>query len=178
LAAGESESEAILMCSARTLRWILDRISHRLATRPGAKYGLVVGLSGLLLAGAAAAGDPLGPPSGSLRIESTSVAVGIGVSWGKGVLTVDGRDHAFSVSGLSVADFGVSTVTATGEVWGLDDLSKFDGTYYGVDVGVAVGGGGAGLAMRNEHGVYVKLRAAQQGVKLSLASKGTKLALE
>ena len=61
---------------------------------------------------------------------------------------------------------------------GLDELSKFDGTYYGVDVGAAVGGGGAGLAMRNEHGVYVKLRAAQQGVKLSLASKGTKLAFD
>jgi hypothetical protein len=135
----------------------------------GARALLIVGLSGLLLAGAAAAEDPLGPPSGRLRIESTSIAAGIGVSWGKGVLTVDGRDHPFSVSGLSVADVGVSTVTATGEVWGLDDLSKFDGTYYGVDVGVAVGGGGAGLAMRNENGVYIKLRAAQQGVKLSLA---------
>ena len=149
------------MCSARVLR-----------------RTLVAGLSGLLLAGAAVAENPLGPPSGGLRIESTSVAAGIGVSWGKGVLTLDGRDHAFSVSGLSVADFGISKVTATGEVWGLDDLSKFDGIYYGVDVGVAVGGGGAGLAMRNEHGVYIKLRAAQQGVKLSLASKGTKLALD
>jgi hypothetical protein len=141
-------------------------------------WTLVVGLSGLLLAGAAAAEDPLGPSSGKLRIESTTVAAGIGVSWGKGVLTVDGRDHSFSVSGLSVADVGISTVTATGAVWGLEDLSKFDGTYYGVDVGVAVGGGGAGLAMRNENGVYIKLRAAQQGVKLSLASKGTKLELE
>lgn len=144
----------------------------------GTRALLIVGLSKLLLAGAVAAEDPLGPPSGRLRIESTSVAAGIGVSWGRGILTVDGRDHPFSVSGLSVADVGVSTVTATGEVWGLDDLSKFDGTYYGVDVGVAVGGGGAGLAMRNENGVYIKLRAAQQGVKLSLASKGTKLELE
>jgi hypothetical protein len=142
------------------------------------RWTLVVGLSGLLLAGAALAEDPLGPPSGRLRIESTSVAAGIGVSWGKGVLTVDGRDHPFSVSGLSVADLGIAKVTATGDVWGLDDLSKFDGTYYGVDVGVAVGGGGGGLAMRNENGVYIKLRAAQQGVKLSLATKGTKLALE
>ncbi len=149
------------MRSTQTLRWTL-----------------VFGMSGLLFAGAAAAEDRLGPPSGRLRIESTSVAAGIGVSWGRGVLTVGDREHAFSVSGLSVADLGVSKVTATGEVWGLDDLSKFNGTYYGVDVGVAVGGGGAGLAMRNESGVYIKLRAAQQGVKLSLASKGTKLKLE
>jgi hypothetical protein len=157
----ESKWKAIPMPSTRALGWTL-----------------VVGLSGLLIAAAAAAEDPLGPPSGKLRIESTSVAAGIGVSWGKGVLTVDGQDHSFSVSGLSVADVGVSTLTATGEVWGLDELSKFDGTYYGVDVGVAVGGGGAGLAMRNENGVFIKLRAAQQGVKLSLASKGTKLELE
>lgn len=121
--------------------------------------------------------DPLGPPAATLRMESTSVAVGIGVSWGKGTLRFQDGEHAFTASGLSVVDVGVSKVTATGRVWGLVKLEDFTGTYTGVDLGVAVGGGTAGIAMRNENGVYIKLRAAQRGVKLSLATQGTKLQL-
>jgi hypothetical protein len=132
---------------------------------------------------AAAPGFPqdagaLGPPSATIRFETRSVAVGVGVSWGKGVLVFDGVEHPFSVSGLTVADVGISRVEATGKVWGLKDLSQFNGTYTGVDVGVAVGGGTAGLAMRNQNGVYIKLGATQQGVKLSIASQGTKLTLD
>jgi hypothetical protein len=141
-------------------------------------WGSYLGLALALLAGAALAQSPLGPPDASIRIATTSVAAGIGVSWGKGTLVLEDQEHAFSVSGLTVADVGVSRVTAVGEVWGLSDLSQFDGTYYGVDAGVAVGGGGAVLAMRNENGVYIKLRATQQGVKLSLATKGTTLQLD
>lgn len=138
-------------------------------------------LTALLLGGFAAATraeDPLGPPSGTLRLESREVAAGIGVAWGKGVLTVDGVDHPFSVSGLSVADLGVASVTATGEVYGLRKLEDFDGTYQGVTLGVAVGGGSQFVAMRNENGVYIKMRAGQQGVRLSLATNGTRLRLE
>lgn len=130
------------------------------------------------ISGAGLAEDSLGPVSGTLRLESDSVAAGIGVSWGKGVLTVDGVDHPFSVSGLSVADVGVSRVTATGWVYGLRKLEDFDGTYQGITLGVAVGGGSEVVAMRNENGVFIKMRASQQGLKLSLATQGTTLKLE
>jgi len=129
-------------------------------------------------AGATRAEDPLGPPSGTLRLESRDVAAGIGVSCGQGILTVDGVDHPFSVSGLSVADLGVARVTATGEVHGLRKLEDFNGTYQGVTLGLAVGGGSEFVAMRNENGVYIKMRAGQQGVRLSLATNGTLLRLE
>jgi hypothetical protein len=129
-------------------------------------------------AGATRAEDPLGPPSGTLRVESREVAAGIGVTWGKGILTVDGVNHPFSVSGLSVADLGVARVTAMGEVYGLRKLEDFNGTYQGVTLGIAVGGGSEFVAMRNENGVYIKLRGGQQGVRLSLATNGTRLRLE
>ena len=105
------------------------------------RLALALCLGASLLGSGAAAQGPLGPPAASLTLESTSVAVGIGVSWGSGVLTLDGVQHRFKVSGLSVVDVGASKVTAAGEVWGLTDLSQFDGTYYGADVGAAVGGG-------------------------------------
>ena len=129
-------------------------------------------------AGAARAEDSLGPLSGTLRLESREVAAGIGVSWGQGVLTVDGVDHPFSVSGLTVADVGVARVTATGQVYGLRKLEDFNGTYQGVTLGIAVGGGSEFVAMRNENNVYIKMRAGQQGVRLSLATEGTRLRLE
>lgn len=138
---------------------------------------LFAGLALCLLPAATGAQDVLGPPSGTLRLESTSVAVGVGASWGNGTLRLQDKDHAFTVSGLSVVDVGVSKVTATGRVWGLEKLEDFSGTYNGVDLGIAVGGGTAGVAMRNENGVYIKMRSAQRGVKLSIATHGTTLKL-
>ena len=129
-------------------------------------------------AGAGSAEDPLGPISGTLHLESREVAVGIGVRWGQGVLTVDGVDHPFSVSGLTVADVGIARVTATGQIYGLRKLEDFNGTYQGVTLGIAVGGGSEFLAMRNENDVYIKMRAGQQGVRLSLATEGMRLRLE
>ena len=46
------------------------------------------------------------PPSGTVTISSKSVALGIGVSWGDGTLTMGGKTYPFSVEGLSVADPG------------------------------------------------------------------------
>lgn len=129
-------------------------------------------------AAATRAEDALGPPSGTLRLESREVAAGIGVSWGQGILTVDGADHPFSVSGLSVADVGIARVTATGEVYGLRKLEDFNGTYQGFTLGIAVGGGSQFVAMRNENDVVITMRAGQQGVRLSLATNGTRLRLE
>ena len=141
-------------------------------------WSAVMAVAVTMTVATARAEGPLGPPSATIRFETRSVAVGIGMSWGKGVLVFDGREYTFSVSGLTVADVGVSKVVASGSVYGLRELSQFDGTYYGVDIGVAVGGGTAGLAMRNQNGVYIKLGASQRGVKLSVASKGTTLKLD
>lgn len=129
-------------------------------------------LAALLLAGASAAQEPgpLGPSSASIRIETTSVAVGVGVSWGQGTLSFRDKVYEFRVSGLSLASLGVSRVVATGEVWFLEKLEDFPGTFSGVDAAVAVGAGGGGLALRNPKGVYMKLRSSQRGAKLALST--------
>jgi hypothetical protein len=54
---------------------------------------LVVGILGLIAAAVAKAP----PPSGTLTIATTSIAVGIGVNWGTGVLsTAYGRSKTLS----------------------------------------------------------------------------------
>ena len=53
-------------------------------------------------------------PSGKVTIESTSIAAGIGVSWGDGKLTFKGKTYPFSIDGLSLVDWGISKAQATG----------------------------------------------------------------
>jgi len=58
-------------------------------------------------------------PSGTVTLESTSIALGVGVQWGGGKLTLnDGSTHEFNAMGLSVVDLGASKIEATGDVFG------------------------------------------------------------
>ena len=141
--------------------------------------GKVIGvvLSGLLMVSALAIAQD-GPPSGKVWMESRSVALGIGVSWGDGKLTFQGKDHVFDVKGLSVIDLGVSKVTATGEVFNLKKLSDFNGNYVAGSAGATVGGGAGAVIMRNQNGVVMKLTGVGQGIQLTLAGSGVDVALK
>ena len=55
-------------------------------------------------------------PSGKVSITSTSIAAGIGVSWGDGTLNFNGKDYKFSIQGLTLVDFGISKAASICEV--------------------------------------------------------------
>lgn len=116
-------------------------------------------------------------PSGTVTMTSTSVALGIGVDWGHGVLKFKGKEYKFKVNGLSVVDLGISTVSAAGEVYRLDNLSDFAGTYYAGSAGIAIGGGAGVTAMENQHDVVIKLKSTKQGVQFTLAPEGVRIKL-
>ena len=137
--------------------------------------GVVV--SSLLMVTALAVAQD-GPPSGKVWVESKSVALGVGVSWGDGKLTFQGKDHIFNVKGLSVVDLGVSKVTANGEVFNLKKLSDFDGNYVAGTAGATVGGGAGAVIMKNQNGVVMKLTSTSQGVQLTLAGSGVDVKLK
>src|SRR5262249_56719003 len=61
-------------------------------------------------------------PDGTVRLSAGSVAAGIGFSWGGGTLTYQGKEYPFSVSGLSVADVGISQAEASGRGYHLKNL--------------------------------------------------------
>jgi hypothetical protein len=136
--------------------------------------GLVTGVV-VLMAAAVAAQDP---PSGTVSIESKSIAVGIGVSWGDGKLVYEGQEYPFSINGLSVADVGISKVSATGNVYNLKKASDFSGNYVAAQAGAVVGGGAGGISMRNQNGVVMNLTGAGTGVKFALGTKGVDVALK
>lgn len=141
-----------------------------------ARAWIWVAAAALLGAGGMAAADD--QPSGSVTIESKSVALGVGVSWGDGKLHYKDKTYSFTVRGLSVVDLGVSKVSARGEVFHLDKLSDFAGTFAASEAGAAVGGGMSAVVLRNQNGVVLELTSTQTGVKLTLAGEGIEVKLK
>ena len=117
-------------------------------------------------------------PSGKVSIDSTSIAAGIGVSWGDGILSFQGKQIHFSVDGLTLVDFGISKASAVGEVYNLSDPSKFAGNYVAGEAGFALGGGMGGISMRNQNGVIMVLRSVSQGARLQLGPSGLNIKLK
>jgi hypothetical protein len=117
-------------------------------------------------------------PSGKISVQSTSIAAGIGVSWGDGILSFQGKEIHFSVGGLSLVDFGISKASAVGEVYNLKDMSQFPGNYLAGEAGFALAGGMGGISMRNSNGVIIVLRSASTGAKLQLGPSGLDIKLK
>jgi hypothetical protein len=140
------------------------------------KMARVLTLGVLLVAVSVVAQDA--KPSGTVTVESKSVAVGIGVSWGDGKLSYQGKDYPFSVSGLSVVDLGISKVSATGNVYYLNKLSDFSGNYVAAQAGATLGGGAGAITLKNQHGVVMQLTGTGTGVQLTLAVKGIDVKLK
>ena len=118
------------------------------------------------------------PPSGTVRLTSKAVAIGVGVSWGDGTLTFGGKTYPFSVDGLSVADLGVSDITTSGEVFNLKNVADFSGNYLAGEAGIAIAGGPTDTVMKNENGVVLRLHGTQKGARLTLAAAGVTLTLK
>ena len=117
-------------------------------------------------------------PSGTIKLTSKSVAVGIGVTWGDGTLTFGGKPYAFSVEGLSVVDLGVSDVTTSGEVFYLKNAADLSVTYAAAEIGAAVVKGENDTIMKNDKGVVIRLHGTQKGARLTLGPGGVKIKLK
>ena len=122
------------------------------------------------------AADPA--PSGTIKLTSKSVAVGIVVTWGDGTLTFGGKPYAFSVEGLSVVDLGVSDVTTSGEVFNLKNAADLSGKYVTGEIGVALVKGENDTIMKNEKGVVLRLHGTQKGARLTLGPGGVTIKLK
>ena len=119
-----------------------------------------------------------GSTTGKVTLASKSVAVGVGVSWGDGVLEYRGKKYPFTVEGLSVVDLGVSKINARGNVKNLKKLDDFAGNYTAAAAGGTLGGGAGVAALKNQNGVEMDLTATTKGVKFALAGAGVTITLK
>ncbi len=117
-------------------------------------------------------------PEGTVSIDLTAAAAGIGVSWGSGKLRFQGGEYPFRVSGLSVGSVGISTVSAVGNVYNLRSVADFPGRYVAAEAGLSLAGGASGLTMRNQKGVIINLYSTLQGVQLTLGPEGFKVEMK
>lgn len=138
----------------------------------------VLGLSLASLLVATSMAPAQSDTKGKVTLESKSVALGVGVSWGDGILEYRGKKYPFTVRGLSVVDLGVSKITAKGDVVNLKTLSDFDDNYALAKAGAVVGGGAGAAALKNQNGVEMALTATAQGVEFALAGSGVEIKLK
>ncbi len=140
---------------------------------------LIVAACFLLAAPASAQERPQGPPSGSVTIQQFQVAfIGSG-ALGGGTLTYGGQSYPISVGGLGVGGVGASELTASGDVYGLQQLADFAGAYVQVRKGWALGDQGGGtLWLRNGKGVTMRLQTQRRGLQLSLGADGVIIAFK
>ena len=117
-------------------------------------------------------------PSGKVSIQSRSIAVGVGVTWGDGKLSFKGKDYPFSIDGLTLVDFGIGRANASGEVYNLTDVSKFAGTYLAAEAGLTLAGGMSGMILRNQDGVVMRIHSTSRGARLQLGTSGLRITLK
>jgi hypothetical protein len=142
---------------------------------PMVKAPAFLSLTGFVLLAVCATHDVYGQsprPSGRISIESTSIALAVGVHWGYGLLTFKGKGQLFAVDGLTLVDVGIAKATAVGEVYDLTEISQFEGTYLASEAGFTPPRGMGGISMRNKNGVVLHLRGDSEEALLQLGRSG------
>jgi hypothetical protein len=133
---------------------------------------LAIGTAALasLAACANQSGSTQGKPlSGYVRMNEVQAAYLGSGSAGSGTLNYQGRSYPFNVGGLGVGGIGISTIQARGEVYGLQRLRDFPGTYAQGRFGFALGTkSGGDLWLQSADGVIMPLAAKRTGLMLSL----------
>lgn len=120
-------------------------------------------------------------PAGLVKLNFKSVAVGVGGSSGDGVLSYQGKDYPFTISGLNFVDVGVSNFEGAGKVYDLKNVNDFAGNYAAAQAGFAIAGGQSELSMRNGKGVTVIVLAnegKESGTRLNLGPSGVTFKLK
>ncbi|MBV8157146.1 MAG: hypothetical protein JO278_05785 [Dyella sp.] len=118
-----------------------------------------------------------GPIDGTVTISARSVAVGVGYTWGDGILVWHHHTYPFMVRGVSVADVGFATVVGHGRVYNLHNLADFSGTYGSAEGNATIVNGIGGQFLQNGRGVQIRIDQVSHGAKLTGAADGVQLTL-
>jgi hypothetical protein len=64
-----------------------------------------------------------------------------------------------------------------GDVYGLNDVKDFAGTYFEKELGITVGEGKGSLWLSNDNGVKIHVKANSKGLALSTGVSGLKITM-
>jgi hypothetical protein len=120
-------------------------------------------------------------PAGFVSLNFKSAGLVVGGSSGEGMLSYQGRDYPFTISGLNLGNVGVSSFQGAGKVYDLKSLSDFAGNYAASEAAFAVRGGQAQASMRNAKGVTIVVLAnegKESGTRISLGASGVSIRMK
>jgi hypothetical protein len=115
---------------------------------------------------------------GDITLSGFSVAAGVGYTRGDGQLHFNRKEYPFAVNGVSVVDVGISHFDGVGDVYNLQRVQDFPGTYASAGAGATVAGGGEVAVLENQTGVRILFHSTTQGLKLNLSADGVAVALK
>jgi len=110
-------------------------------------------------------------PDATVWIERGAASAGAGFAWDGGQIDYQGHKHAFSITGLSVANVTAGCLSAAGIVKRLRKLSEFAGNYAAA-AEARVTAGHPVTYLRNDRGVLIQLIAREAGLRFSLSVNG------
>ncbi|MGO9849351.1 MAG: hypothetical protein ACLPKT_22920 [Methylocella sp.] len=111
-------------------------------------------------------------PEVSIWLEVGVTPAGAGFVWGRGEINYQGKNHAFRLSGLSIAKVCAASICAAGSVMYLRKLSDFSGNYLtSPDSGLAT-------YLKNERGVVIQLRATDAGQRINVPVNAVRVRLK
>ena len=144
-----------------------------------ASIGFLLAINILLLSNS----SPLSAqePDGTIKITRRSVADAVGLSWGEGVLTYNGRDYPFTFQATGLfrnIDAGIAAAELSGQVFNLKNPGDFTGTYQMVEPQGTESGAGSRATIKNQNGVVVTLVSTVEGRKFNLGSEGINIELK
>ena len=115
--------------------------------------------------------------SGAVTLEIKEVALGIGHTKGEGILTYQGEEYPFRLSGIDYGSISKVVMQTSGNAYHLNKLSHFEGIYFQARLALTVGQTGkSGMFLVNRHGVTLYLASDQRsGFDLALGRAGVKI---
>ncbi|MEE8154662.1 MAG: hypothetical protein V3R30_03035 [Kiloniellales bacterium] len=95
------------------------------------------------------------------------------LAWGNGVLTLsNGEQRKFSILGGKVLETGVATNVFTGEVYNLNNVDDFEGTYFGAAQKISIVKSKGEAIVNDGKCVVIKARTVGHGLQLSAPAPG------
>ncbi len=118
-------------------------------------------------------------PSGTVQIDEYQLAYIFNGNVGGGKLTFQGNTYDFKVGGVGIGGIGASHITASGEVFNLQDISQFPGVYGQAGMGFSATNVGQGhIWLQNTNGVKLHLWTSQEGLGLTSGADGVLIKME
>ena len=99
----------------------------------------------------------------SVDLKLYALALGQTANTSTGVLTFQGKKYPFTVKGIGLNknQIGASHLVASGEVFNLQDLSQFEGSYFQISGGIA--GQNGESTLRNDNKVWLHIKGWSNG---------------